>query len=247
MVFKTNNIHITTKDGTEVVSGVSLELEKGKCAVLMGKNGSGKSSFVLGCMGHPRYAITEGSVQVNGTEVTALPTHERARSGMFLSPQASPAISGVALGSFIRSADTHLHPKHEHTPLAFHTELTKKVSEAGFDAELLSRGVNTELSGGQKKQTEIMQLLSLSPKVAFLDEIDSGVDVETLNTVCESIRKVCKKGTAVLVVTHNPEVVKKLSPNHVYVMDGGKIVASGDASLAEKVRDEGFGGVEEET
>jgi Fe-S cluster assembly ATP-binding protein len=245
MIFQTHNIHIETKDGTEVVSGVSLALKKGECAVLMGKNGSGKSSFVLGCMGHPGYKITEGSVHLEGKDITVLPTEERARRGLFLSPQTPPSISGVALGAFLRSADESMYPKHHHTPLAFHTELTKKVSDAGLDAGLLSKPVNTELSGGQKKQTEIMQLLALAPKVALLDEIDSGVDIETLGIVCASIRKACDAGTAVLVVTHNPEVVKLLSPDRVYVMREGAIIAEGDMSLAEKVKEEGFGGAEE--
>ncbi len=245
MIFSTHNIHITTKDGTETVSGVSLALEKGQCAVLMGKNGSGKSSFVSGIMGHPGYKITEGQVVLDGEDITALSTEERARKGLFLSPQTPAPLAGVALGAFLRAADESIHPAHNHTPLAFHKELTKKVLDAGLSADLLSKPVNTELSGGQKKQTEIIQLLALAPKVALLDEIDSGVDMETLGTVCASIRNVCDAGTAVLVVTHNPEVVKQLSPDVVYIMRDGAIIAEGDASLAEKVREEGFMSVEE--
>ncbi|MBC8464948.1 MAG: Fe-S cluster assembly ATPase SufC [Parcubacteria group bacterium] len=240
MVFKAHNIHITAQSGTEVVSGVSLMLKKGECAVLMGKNGSGKSSLILGCMGHPAYAITEGALMLCGEDVTHASTKERAKKGLFLSPQTPPPLSGVALGTFLRSADENVHPEENYTPLAFHKALSAKIMDAGFDTELLSKPVNTELSGGQKKQTEIIQLLALSPKVALLDEIDSGVDIETLGTVCASIRKVCDAGTAVLVVTHNPEVVKQLSPDRVYVMRDGVIVAEGDASLAEKVKEGGF-------
>jgi Fe-S cluster assembly ATP-binding protein len=225
--------------GKTVVDGVSLVLKAGEINVLMGPNGSGKSSLLNAIMGHPKYKITEGGVLLDGQDMTALPTEKKAQAGIFLSLQHLPEIAGVTLTNFLHKA--YIAEKGTGiTPLDFYKMMEARAKEFGIDANFLKKHVNAGLSGGEKKQSEVLQLLALEPKFALLDEIDSGVDVDAQKRVFAVIEHLRAKGVGFLLISHHPNLLEHVKPDYVHVMRGGKVVISGGDELIARITKEGF-------
>ena len=230
---------IVETDGKVVVNDVSFVMESGQAHVLMGANGSGKTSLVNSLAGHPKYQITQGEILLDGKDMSKLSVDERAKLGIFLSMQILPEIEGVTFVNFLHTAYKSLKGG-EISVLDFYKYLEQKADSVGISKEFLKRELNVGLSGGEKKQSEILQLLALEPKFAFLDEIDSGVDIDAINKVFAGIEQLKKQGTAFLLVTHNPEILQKITPNKVYIMENGKIVKSGGHEIILNIKEEGF-------
>lgn len=232
------NISIKT-NGKTVVDGISLTINSGEMHILMGPNGSGKSSLANAIFGHPKYEIVDGQILLDDEDITTFVTDKKAKMGLFLSMQYLPEIVGVSMGKFLYQAYKEI-VGGEDSVLEFHKKLSDKADELGIDKSFLSRHVNSGLSGGEKKQSEVLQMAMLSPKFAFLDEIDSGVDIDSLGKVYRAIHALTKKGTGFLLITHYPNILKKITPNFVHIMNDGKIVKSGGRELMEKVETNGF-------
>jgi len=225
----------------EVIKGVTLEVPAGEVVALMGPNGSGKSTLANALMGHPDYRITEGEVSIDGEDITSLPADARAKRGLFLSMQNPPEIPGLTLAEFLRAAynetrDGHLGPRD------FRKILEEKAATLKMDKSLLSRGLNEGFSGGEKKKSEILQLMVLEPKYAILDETDSGLDVDAIKAVVDGIGSVRGERMGLLVITHLPKLLSMLKPDAVHVMLDGRIVRSGGPELAQEVEERGYGG-----
>ena len=226
-------------DGKEVVKGVSLRVQAGEIHALMGPNGSGKSTLALAVMGHPRYVVTRGSLALLGTDLAPLRTDERARLGLFLGVQYPEEIPGVPVAGFLRRA--LLATKAEELPvLEFHRCLRCEMERLGMAPELAQRALNQGFSGGEKKRNEILQAVVLRPKIAILDEPDSGLDVDGVLLVSAAVSALAAQGTGVLVITHYPGAVRHLRPQVVHVMVGGRVVESGDGALARRLEREGY-------
>jgi len=232
--------HATVCTGEkEMVHDISFSLEKGTVTVLMGPNGSGKSTLVNALMGHPSYTLTKGSLFFEGEDITTLSVDKKAKKGFFLSLQHIPKIGGITLAAF-------LHKIHTSTTCAnisvldYYLQLRDMASEFDITDELLNRELTDGLSGGEKKLSEVLQLAALEPKVAILDEIDSGVDVDAMRKVFRVISKLKEKGTAFLVISHNTSLLDHLAPEQVLVMNSGTLVRTGGKELAEKVLVDGF-------
>lgn len=238
MSLEIKNANVTA-DENQVVTDASLTVQSGEVHVIMGPNGSGKSSFVNAIMGHPQYQLSSGTVTLDDEDITALAPDKKAKKGIFLSQQYLPEIAGVTLGNFLYQSAKAIQGIDEPI-LSFYKTLGEKVEAIGIDKAFLSRELNTDLSGGEKKQSEIIQLLALEPRFAFLDEIDSGVDVDSLNKVFAGISKLQKEGTAFLLITHYTDILSKITPDKVHVMKDGKVVESGGKDVVERVRDKGF-------
>lgn len=232
------NVSVETAN-KRIVDDVTLTLASGEAHILMGPNGSGKSSLVGALFGHPKYKITNGTLFLDGEDITALPTEKKAKRGLFLSLQYLPAVAGVTLGAFLHRAHKELTGEAV-SVLEFHKRAEETARAFGIDPTFLKRDLNSGLSGGEKKQSEILQLAILKPKFAVLDEIDSGVDVDSLGKVFSAIELLRKEGTGFLLITHYPNILERITPDAVHIMNAGKIVASGGAELAREVSQSGF-------
>ena len=231
---------VSVKAGDKLLlEGVSLSVESGKIHVLMGPNGSGKSSLLNAIMGHPKYMITTGKVALDDDDITELTPEKKAKAGLFLSLQHLPEIAGVTLTNFMYRAYKATKGTNM-SALEFFKMSEKLALEAGIDVTFLKKSVNSGLSGGEKKQSELLQLLVLEAKIALLDEIDSGVDIDAMKKVYASINLLKAKGIGFLLVSHHPNVLEYITPDTVSVMRGGKLVATGGKELAEKIMKEGF-------
>lgn len=232
------NLHISAA-GKEIVKGVNLELKPGQAAAIMGPNGSGKSTLANALMGHPKYKITKGKIFLDNKDITKLTPDKRSKLGLFLSMQHPPEIAGVSIANFIRQAK-NAHSSENINPVVFYEELTKKMSALKMDKDFAQRHVHKGFSGGEKKKVEILQLLTLNPKYALLDETDSGLDVDALKIVAGGINKFKNKKKGVLLITHYNRLLQYVAPDIVYIMAGGKIVKHGGRQLAKEVEKSGY-------
>lgn len=232
------NIHVQAENKT-IVSDVSFVVEGGSLSVLMGPNGSGKSSLVNAIMGHPLYHLSKGNVFLDGEDITHITTDEKAKKGLFLSLQHIPKVGGVTLATFLHKAYMATHES-DISILEFYLELRDKVQKYGIDPDFLDRPLTAGLSGGEKKLSEVIQLIALRPRFAILDEIDSGVDIDALHTVFNVIEALRKEGTAFVIISHYPSLLDHLSPEHVHVMSNGKLIRSGAKELATQIINKGF-------
>jgi Fe-S cluster assembly ATP-binding protein len=227
-----------------IVSDFSLSLEAGSVHAIMGPNGSGKSSLAHALMGHPSYEITGGSVTLEGESLLECAADERAKKGLFLAFQYPYEIEGLALRDFLRSAyNARFAGTEKQIGIkAFRALFDEWCGRLGIDPSYGDRGVNVGFSGGEKKQVEMLQLALLQPKVAILDEIDSGLDVDALRRVCAALQEVrsAHPEMAVMMITHYQRILQYVKPDFVHVMRDGKLVRSGDASLAEVIEHEGY-------
>lgn len=237
-IFELKNVAINA-DEKEVVQNTSFRVASGEVHVLMGVNGSGKSSLVNGVFGHPKYQITAGGIFLDGENVTFLPPDKKAKKGLFLSLQHVPEIDGVSFTNFLYRAHKEMTGA-EMTIMEFHKYLSEKAKEYGLPADFLKRSVNAGLSGGEKKQSEAFQLAFFEPKFAFLDEPDSGVDVDALDKIFHVIQALREKGTGFLLITHYGKILEKITPDFVHIMKEGRIIRSGGPELAAEIAEKGF-------
>ena len=222
----------------EIVSGLDLEIGEGEVHVIMGQNGSGKSTLLSALAGSPKYSV-EGSVLFEGKNLLSKKPHERARDGMFLGFQSPVEVPGVSLASFLRQAYAARVGKGV-SVAEFSKVLDAKAPLVGVERSFFERGINEGMSGGERKMSEILQMAVLEPKLAMLDEPDSGLDVDALARVGKAIGKIRGREMSVLIVTHYARILQWIEPDRVHVMHAGKIVASGDARLAKKIEEKGY-------
>jgi len=240
------NLHVALDDGTEIVKGVDLEVDLGQKHAIMGPNGSGKSTLAYALMGHPAYKVTEGQILFDGDDVTELGADERAQRGLFLAFQYPHAIPGVTVTSFLRSAINALRKARnggEDDPVPipeFRTELLAAMEELKVPRELASRYLNDGFSGGEKKRVEILQMAMLKPKIAVLDETDSGLDIDALRIVANGVNTLVGPETGALVITHYQRILNYVTPDFVHVFVDGQIVAEGGPELAHTLEAEGY-------
>jgi Fe-S cluster assembly ATP-binding protein len=240
------NLHVALEDGTEIVKGVDLEVDRGQKHAIMGPNGSGKSTLAYALMGHPAYQVTEGEILFDGEDLTELGADERAQRGLFLAFQYPHAIPGVTVTSFLRTAinaNRKAASGGEDDPVPipeFRTNLLAAMEELKVPRELASRYLNDGFSGGEKKRVEILQMAMLKPKIAVLDETDSGLDIDALRIVANGVNKLVGPDTGALVITHYQRILDYVTPDFVHVFVDGRIVADGGPELAHKLEAEGY-------
>ncbi len=235
-----NNLHVTV-DGKEILTGLTLNVKPGERVAIMGPNGSGKSTLAFTLMGHPKYVVTAGSVMWSGEDVLALSPDARSRLGMFLSFQYPASINGVTLSNFLRQAMI-AHGKRLSLP-KFRAALAKEMQTLGVDPAFAERELNVGFSGGEKKRVEILQLAMLQPKIAILDETDSGLDIDAIRVVAEGVNHAHAQNPEMctIVITHYQRILDYLKPDTVYVLASGKIVKSGGAELITELEKKGYG------
>jgi len=245
-LLRLENLHVALEDGTEIVKGVDLEVGVDEVHAIMGPNGSGKSTLSYAIMGHPAYEITEGKILFGDEDVTELAADERAQRGLFLAFQYPHAIPGVTVTSFLRSAINAVRKARNggvENPIAipeFRKELLAQMDRLKVSRELASRYLNDGFSGGEKKRVEILQMAMLKPRIAVLDETDSGLDIDALRVVANGVNELVGPEMGALVITHYQRILNYVKPDHVHVFVDGRIVASGGAELAEQLEAEGY-------
>jgi Fe-S cluster assembly ATP-binding protein len=238
------DLHVAVKlpDGSlkPILSGVTLTVAAGQTHAIMGPNGSGKSTLAYSIAGHPKYEITSGSVSLDGADVLTMSVDERARAGLFLAMQYPVEVPGVSVANFLRTAKTAIDgaaPKLR----TWGSELKGAMERLGMDPAFAQRNVNEGFSGGEKKRHEIVQLELLRPKIAILDETDSGLDIDALRVVSEGVNRVRETGdTGILLITHYTRILRYVKPDFVHVFVGGRIVEEGGPELADRLEEEGY-------
>ena len=232
------NLHVEV-EGKEILKGVDVTISEGETVALLGPNGHGKSTLFNAIMGHPRYKITEGSIFLDDLDLTNLTTDARARAGLFLALQNPAEVPGVINSDFLRAAVNATSDEHLST-YKFYKMLDNATKELKMPFDLATRSLNEGFSGGEKKRNEILQLMLLNPKIAMLDEIDSGLDVDAIQTVSEVIKKQEEKGMGFFVISHYARLFDLIKPTRAVVMINGKIVLDGDASLIKRIDQTGY-------
>jgi len=241
-LLQVSDLHVAIGERT-VLHGLSLNVQGGSVAVLMGANGSGKSTLGLTLAGHPRYRITGGSVRFAGADLLAMNVEQRARAGLFLSFQAPPDIPGVKNNLFIRTAVNAVREARGEAPLDafdFLGEARRAAAELGLPEAMLARPVNEGFSGGERKRNELLQLALLKPRLAVLDEIDSGMDVDGVRATLALVAALRARGTAFLVVSHSVPLIEALAPDAVLRLAGGRIDARGGLELPREIARTGY-------
>jgi Fe-S cluster assembly ATP-binding protein len=239
------NLHVALEDGTEIGKGVDLAVDLNQVHAIMGPNGSGKSTLAYALMGHPAYEITEGQILFEGEDVTELEADERAQRGLFLAFQYPHAIPGVTVASFLRSAINAVRKARagEDDPIKvpeFRKQLMAAMDDLKVPRELAQRYLNDGFSGGEKKRVEILQMAMLQPRIAVLDETDSGLDIDALKIVASGVRNLVSPEMGALVITHYQRILNYIKPDFVHVFVDGAIVEEGGPELAEKLEAEGY-------
>jgi Fe-S cluster assembly ATP-binding protein len=238
-------------DEKPILKGVSLELRQGEVHALMGPNGSGKSTLAYTLVGHPKYEITSGTIEIDGRNINELDPCERARLGLFLAFQYPVTIPGVKVADFLRHAVTNIrNPERKEgeglIPMReFRKELKERMEGLGMDLEFARRYLNEGFSGGEKKRMEILQLAMLQPKFALLDETDSGLDSDAVRVVSEGLKKLSGPQMGSLIITHHERLLEYNVPQFTHVMLAGKIVETGDAELAHELHNHGYAAIRE--
>ena len=234
--------------GTEdkpILHGIDLSVGEGECHVLMGPNGAGKSTLGHVIMGDPTYRITGGSINFAGADLTDASADKRSLAGIFLSYQAPVEVPGVPLYSFLRTI-CQMRPELKTTARKFRQRVGEIADQLDLDQSFLMRELNVGFSGGEKKKSEILQLLMLKPKLALLDETDSGLDVDAVKTVAQGVRAYHNEENALLIITHNAKILEGLKVDFVHVLDDARIVRTGDGSLVNEIIEEGFHALKED-
>jgi Iron-regulated ABC transporter ATPase subunit SufC len=240
------DLHVAV-EGKEILKGVNLEIKGGEFHAVMGPNGTGKSTLASAIMGHPKYEVTGGSITLDGKNVLEMEVDERARAGLFLAMQYPSEISGVTNSDFLRTAINALRGEGKEIPMMqFIKKLDQKMELLEMDLKLAQRYVNEGFSGGEKKRNEILQLLMLEPKIAILDEIDSGLDIDALKVVSRGINSMRSEDFGCLIITHYQRLLNYITPDYVHVMMQGRIVKSGGPELAQRLEAEGYEWIKQE-
>ena len=238
---KNLQVSVATEKGfTEILRGVDLTIKSGETHAIMGPNGSGKSTLAYSIAGHPKYTITGGSVTLDGADVLAMTVDERAKAGLFLAMQYPVEVPGVSVTNFLRTAATAIRGEAPKLRTWF-GEVKEAMASLNMDAEFAERNVNEGFSGGEKKRHEILQLELLKPKIAILDETDSGLDVDALRIVSEGVNRVkANSDLGVMLITHYTRILRYIKPDFVHVFAAGRIVEEGGPELADKLEDKGY-------
>lgn len=247
-MFQIKDLHVGIAD-KEIVHGVTLSINPGEVHAIMGPNGSGKSTIANTIMGHPKYSVISGEISIDGENIESLKADKRAQKGIFLAFQYPKEIPGVSVSAFLRSAVAAVRKARGEvllTPIEFRKLLRAKMTELNLDAKFMARSMNEGFSGGEKKKIEILQMALLEPKIAILDETDSGLDVDALRIVSESINRLATGERGILLITHYQRILHYVKPQFVHIMINGKIVKSGGHDLARKVEDEGYDWIRKE-
>ncbi|MFX4301782.1 Fe-S cluster assembly ATPase SufC [Alicyclobacillus tolerans] len=233
-------LHVTV-EGKEIVKGLDLTVGGGEIHAIMGPNGTGKSTLASALMGHPKYEVTGGRVTLDGQDLLSMSVDERARAGLFLAMQYPAEVPGVSNANFIRqSLNARVGEGNEIPVLKFHRQLQEKMKKLNIDASFAERYLNEGFSGGEKKRNEILQMSMLEPRIAILDEIDSGLDIDALKIVAEGVNNLKSPQTGFLIITHYQRLLNYIVPDRVHVMMQGRIVKSGGRELAEYLEAHGY-------
>lgn len=243
-VLEIRNLHASV-DGKEILKGLNLTVRSGEVHALMGPNGSGKSTLAYVLMGHPKYSVSSGEILFDNENILEMSPNERAKRGLFLAFQYPVPVPGVGLFNFLRTAYNAVSKK-EMPPMEFKKLLDEKMRLLGLDASFSARHLNDGFSGGEKKRCEILQMALLNPKIAVLDETDSGLDIDALRIVAEGINSMSSRENGVLLITHYNRILKYIKPDHVHIMKNGRIVKSGGQQLSEQLEEKGYDWVNEE-
>lgn len=239
MTLKLDKLNVSI-NGKKILENISFSLKRGEVVVFMGPNGAGKSSITKTIMSHPKYEIKSGKIFLDKEDITKLSADEKAKKGIFLSFQSPIEIPGVTLSNFLRTSYNSVTNKNMKT-VDFFKLLTQKMDELKMEKKFRSRFLNVGFSGGEKKRVETLQMLLLEPNYIMLDELDSGLDVDALKMISESINKLReKKKVGVLIITHYNKILDYIKPDRVLVLKSGKIVDEGDAKLARDIEKKGF-------
>ncbi|NSW54039.1 MAG: Fe-S cluster assembly ATPase SufC [Anaerolineae bacterium] len=244
-----NNLHVSI-EGSEIIKGLSLVMRTGEIHAIMGPNGTGKSTLAYTLMGHPNYEVTAGSVTLDGEDVLAMEPNERALAGLFLAFQYPSAVPGVSIANFLRTAINSkrraLDPDDKGIALLdFRRLLIDNMNRLKVSQDFAGRYLNDGFSGGEKKRVEVLQMLTLQPRFAILDEPDSGLDIDAIKIVADGVNLMRGENFGGLIITHYQRILNYVTPDFVHVMLGGRIVASGGAELALDLEENGYEGFEE--
>ncbi|EMK2911038.1 Fe-S cluster assembly ATPase SufC [Listeria monocytogenes] len=243
---KIQDLHVEI-EGKEILKGVYLEISTGEIHAIMGPNGTGKSTLSSAIMGHPKYEVTQGTITLDGEDVLEMEVDERARAGLFLAMQYPSEISGVTNAEFIRAAINSRREEGDEIPvMQFIRKLDAKMDILDMDEEMAERYLNEGFSGGEKKRNEILQLLMIEPKLAILDEIDSGLDIDALKVVSKGVNEMRGEGFGCLIITHYQRLLNYITPDFVHVMMQGKVVKEGGPELAKRLEAEGYDWIKQE-
>jgi Fe-S cluster assembly ATP-binding protein len=248
-LLKISDLHaVIAEDGTEILKGVNLELAVGQIDAIMGPNGSGKSTLSKVLSGHPAYEVTEGEVLFQGNNLLEMEVDERARAGLFLAFQYPIDIPGVSIANFLRTAMQSRRPGEEIDIFDYQEELLEKMALLEMDPSFAERSVNEGFSGGEKKRNEILQMAMLNPVLAVMDETDSGLDIDALKIVSNGVNTLHQQHgeMSILLITHYQRLLDYITPDHVHVMVGGRLVRSGGPELARQLEAEGYAEFQEE-
>jgi Fe-S cluster assembly ATP-binding protein len=243
-MLKIENLHVEV-DGNEIVKGLDLEVDRGEIHAIMGPNGSGKSTLANVLMGHPRYEVTEGSVTFDDEDVLELEPDERAKMGLFLAFQYPSEVPGVSVANFLRTAVNSVRDE-ELSPMEMYKLLQEKMAVMRMDTKFAERYLNEGFSGGEKKRNEILQLLMLEPRLAILDETDSGLDIDALQVVARGVNEMRGPEFSAVLITHYQRILRYIEPDHIHVMLDGRLVTSGRKELAEELEEKGYDWVRQE-
>lgn len=238
-MLQTVNLKVKAED-KDILKGLNLLINPKEIHVLMGPNGSGKSTLANTIMGHPAYKVESGQVLFNGEDILKLSPFERSQRGIFLSFQYPSVVEGVPVSSYLRLVYNKSH-KAELSPIAFRKLLKEKMNILGMREDFMNRSLNEGFSGGEKKRMEMLQMLILEPKLAILDEVDSGLDIDALKTVAMAVSYLHESvGMSSLIITHYARILKYIDPDYVHIMKDGLIVESGGKELADKLEEKGY-------
>jgi Fe-S cluster assembly ATP-binding protein len=226
--------------GKEILKGVNLTMKSGELTALMGPNGSGKSTLAYALMGHPKYKVTAGTALLDGQDILKLPVDQRARAGLFLGFQYPQEVSGLSLSKFLWTSYMQRHTPENADATGFDKDLKTNLGYLGMDDSFLKRSLNEGFSGGEKKRTEVLQMATIRPIFAILDEPDSGLDIDAVRAVGETVAKLHRPDAGILVITHYQRILKFVKPDQVHVMVDGVIALSGGRDLAEELEAKGY-------
>jgi len=237
-MLKVNNLHASV-EGNEIIRGINLEVKSGEVHAIMGPNGSGKSTFANVLMGNPTYEVTKGSVEYMGEDITDNPADKRAKKGIFMAFQYPEAIPGVTIVTMLKASLSNITDT-ELTTIELRLKVADSMKDLGLEPDFVDRYLNEGFSGGERKRNEILQLAVLEPRLAILDETDSGLDVDGLKIVGDGVDQLRNKDRSFLIVTHYQRLLNYIKPDYVHVFINGDIVETGNYELSQKLEQEGY-------
>lgn len=242
-VLEIKNLKVNVED-KEILKGIDLDIFEGKVHVIMGPNGAGKSTLTNSIMAHPKYEIISGDIIFKGENINELKADERAKKGIYMSFQNPEEVAGVTVSNFIRAAKMSITGEKENV-ISFQKELEEKMASLNMDKSYSQRYLNVGFSGGEKKKTEVLQMIMLNPSLVMLDETDSGLDIDAVRVVSKNVENFRSENKAIIIVTHHREILSRINPDYVHILMDGKIVKTGDSSLINKIEQEGYAWIKE--